>query len=265
MPYFEEGTLDNSKVTKALKQFSKTATKWTQIDVDQAAQKARVDRALVVRKLQEWNDCGAIELQPSGVVNRFRILKSFAQDATGKDEIVPAIYTYFQTSEKDSISRVHDVIGLLTGSKCISRGLAKHFGDEDSVAKRGCGHCSFCIHKVPVLFDLSKSKSRKGRITTVKVKAILAATNVRDDPRFLARVAFGISSPRVTIQKLLRHPVFGSMDDCDFDVGSSLFVLGPQLTLCRRSSLLVSRKPVIIRLVGNYNGYSYSYASMIWL
>ena len=83
----------------------------------------------------------------------------------------------------------------------------------------GCGHCNFCVTGMKVEFIQSHNlENRKGRIDEAKVKKILAATSVRDDARFLARVAFGISSPRVTVEKLGRHDVFGSMDDCDFEV-----------------------------------------------
>ena len=226
--FFEQSTADNTKVTKAVKQLSKTAKKWTQIDVDQAAREAEVDRALVVRKLQQWSTSGAIELRPSGVVNRFRVLKGFPRDAEF-EEISAAMHAYFEKSEKESMARIQDVIRLMTAKACISRGLAKYFGDEDSVAKEGCGHCSFCINKTPVSFDQSKMLSRKGRITAAKVIAVLAAVEARDDPRFLAKVAFGISSPRIALAKLGKHPVFGSMDNCDFDVGSVSLVPSAQL------------------------------------
>ena len=168
----------------------------------------------------EWSNSGAIELQPGDVINRFRVLKSFPQDEEEQKEIFAEMHAYFETSERDAMARVQDVIRLMTGKACISRGLAKHFDDEDSVAKEGCGHCSFCIRKSSVLFDQTKRRSRKGRITAAKVIAVLAAIEARDDPRFLARVAFGISSPRVISENLTRHKVFGSMDDCDFEVGS---------------------------------------------
>ncbi|KAN0083161.1 hypothetical protein V8E54_002249 [Elaphomyces granulatus] len=48
--------------------------------------------------------------------------------------------------------------------------------------------------------------------------AVLTACSVRDDPRFLARIAFGIVSPRVMPMRLGRDPVFGSMNVCDFMV-----------------------------------------------
>ncbi|KAL8789136.1 MAG: hypothetical protein Q9195_006956 [Heterodermia aff. obscurata] len=223
---FEQSTAENSNVTKAIKQLSNPAKKWIQIDVVKAAQNAGVDRALIVRRLQEWSKSGAIELRPSGVINRFRVLKRLPQDAEEQKEIFAAMEAYFEKSEKDSMARIQDVIRLMTAQACISRGLAQHFGDEDSVVKEGCGHCSFCINKTPVLFDQSKRRSRKGRITAAKVIAVLAATAARDDPRFLARVAFGVWSPRVKSENLSNKKVFGSMEDCDFEVGSLIVCNG---------------------------------------
>ena len=42
----------------------------------------------------------------------------------------------------------------------------------------------------------------------------------RNDPGLLARIAFGISSPRVTVLKLSKDLVFGSMDDHEFMVST---------------------------------------------
>lgn len=47
---------------------------------------------------------------------------------------------------------------------------------------------------------------------------VLSTVKARDDPRLLARIAFGIHSPRVTLLKLGRHPIFGSMEDHEFMV-----------------------------------------------
>lgn len=197
---------------------SKTAHKWTRIDVDAAADSGRFPRADAVRKLQEWNDSGAIDLQPSGVVNRFRVLKDFPQGEEAKGKLVTSIYAQIKAREKSDMERVQRVIDLVTTHGCLSRELARHFADEGTVPKEGCGHCNFCLTKTQVRFLQARNRSRKGRIDERKIEAILAATTVRDDARFLARLAFGISSPRVTMEKLGKHAVFGSMDDCDFEV-----------------------------------------------
>jgi hypothetical protein len=58
------------------------------------------------------------------------------------------------------------------------------------------------------------------------IKKVLKQCSVRDDPRFLARVAFGLKSPRVTQLKLDKDDVFGSLADHDFEVSRTRFVNG---------------------------------------
>jgi hypothetical protein len=77
-----------------------------------------------------------------------------------------------------------------------------------------CGHCTWCETHTQVVL----SKTPPSRPDPVRIAAVLEACGAGDDPRFLARIAFGISSPRVTVMKLGKHQVFGSMDECDFMV-----------------------------------------------
>ena len=209
---------DPSPITQSLKKRSKTAQKWTHVDVDEAAASGRFPREDAVKRLQEWHDRGAIELQPSGVVNRFRVLNAMPRGAEATDRLIESVYERIEARERSDMQRVWRVVDLVTARGCLSRELARHFADEGSVPEGECGHCQFCISKTPVEFDRDGIVSRRGRIDEAKIEAVLAATAVRDDARFLARVAFGISSPRVTAEKLGKMAVFGSMDDCDFEV-----------------------------------------------
>ena len=120
------------------------------------------------------------------------------------------------------MERVQQVINFVTTNGCLARGLATHFSDQDTIPKSGCGTCSFCITRKRVEYLPSAAQQRKGRIDESKITAILSATKVRDDARFLARTAFGFSSPRITAEKLNKHPVFGSMTDCNFEVWRSV-------------------------------------------
>lgn len=215
-PSFDSMTSDTSKTAASIKKHSKTATKWTYVDVDVAASSGGFPRQEAVRKLQEWNDRGAIALQPSGVVHRFRVLKQFPCDELARSSICNLIYKRIEEKESEDMARIQAMIDFITSRGCLSRELARHFGDEASVPESGCGNCQFCLTGAAIQF--SRGGTRKGRIADAKIKAILAATPVRDDPRFLARVGFGISSPRVTMEKLGRHAVFGSLADCDFEV-----------------------------------------------
>ncbi|KAL8872558.1 MAG: hypothetical protein Q9198_007189 [Flavoplaca austrocitrina] len=224
-PLFDEYATDYSKVSTMIAKHSRTASKWTSIDVDTVARDAGVPRQEVVRKLQEWNDSGAIELKLSGVINRFKITKTFPQGEAAKHDIITSIYAQTEAREQSDMARVQQVIQYVTANGCLSRELAKHFSDETSIPSTGCGTCGYCLTKEPVEYLPVGKQQQKGRINDSKIKAILSATKVRDDARFLARIAFGVSSPRVTAEKLGKHPVFGSMADCDFEVWSAIDIL----------------------------------------
>src|SRR5208282_2530390 len=77
-----------------------------------------------------------------------------------------------------------------------------------------CGHCTWCesheaVRKVvPPKVDFNWEAFRQ----------VLEKVKRRDDARFLARVAFGITSPKVTALRLRNHPAFGSMADHEFMV-----------------------------------------------
>lgn len=114
------------------------------------------------------------------------------------------------------MARIQYVVDFVTFNGCLARKLARHFGDESSIPSEDCGTCEFCITKKPLKYV--KVGVTKATIDQKKIAVVLATTDIRDDARFLARVAFGISSPRVTKEKLGKHKIFGSMKDCDFEV-----------------------------------------------
>lgn len=204
---------DASKVATAIRGASKLAKINVRIDVDEAAKAGKVQRDDIVRKLQEWHDCGWIELQPSGVVNRFTVLRAFPTSINEREQIYTECHDRFEVREKENMERVQDVINFVTFKGCLARELARHFGDEASIPEQGCGNCESCINEpVKLVKDVSKAMVDKK-----KIDAILAATMIRDDARFLARIAFGLSSPRVAKEKLAKHEVFGSMKDCEFE------------------------------------------------
>lgn len=214
-PEFESATeSDPSPITESIKSLS-TGRINKSIDIDQVSSLTESKREDVIRKLQEWNDQGFIELKPSGVVNRYRMLKSFPKDKDEVKRLVDLAYEQMKERETDDLRRSRQVVELITSEKCFAAALAGHFGDE--VEEGACGRCSYCLTGEKV--EIGQAEGLKVDIDEAKVQAVLKACGCRDDPRLLARIAFGVSSPRVTAEKCgLRNPIFGSMAECDFDV-----------------------------------------------
>ena len=95
----------------------------------------------------------------------------------------------------------------------LPNALAEYFGDEGSVPGGMCGKCTFCMTGSGVEFI----PTAEAKPDTKKIQAILNACPERDDPRLLARMAFGITSPRLTTKRLTKHHLFGSMASVDFN------------------------------------------------
>ena len=208
---------DKSRIPKAI--CSLSTAKWTHTSLHHLIQSSTVTREEAVRKLQRWHDTEAVGLQFSRIVHRFQIIGNFPETQELTD-LVENLHEEMKAREQDNIVRVKAIVNLVTSGGCLCRKLANHFGDEDSVPKGGCGHCHPCITEETVKFN--KVTDRRGRANETRIKSILSASKVRDNARFLAKIAFGIPSPRITTEKMGRHALFGSMNDCDFDVCSSL-------------------------------------------
>ncbi|CUS14737.1 unnamed protein product [Tuber aestivum] len=186
------------------------------VDIDQISQENEIKREELVYRIQSWANQGLIELKTSGVLQRYRMLKPFPRDETDIQELIDKAYEQMEHRELEDLSRSKNVIKLMTSPGCIALGLAKHFGDEGSVGEEGCGKCQFCTTGKPLV--MSDPIIKKNPVDPDRVTAILRACRVRDDPRLLAKVAFGISSPRITKERCGNGShIFGSMADCDFD------------------------------------------------
>jgi hypothetical protein len=115
----------------------------------------------------------------------------------------------------DFVFRIVQYLMANNTSSGLAQSLANYFGDADAVPGGLCGLCTYCLAAEPVRFDPQATTTPEPN----KVRAILNACPERDDPRLLARMAFGITSPRLTAGKWSSsHPYFGCLGDVDFNV-----------------------------------------------
>jgi superfamily II DNA helicase RecQ len=211
--YFRMVHADKSKEGQAIYKAAVKAAKWHKADLNGIASSTGLRRADLVRKLQQLHDQGDIELRAGGVEPRYRVLKPLPKTNAAIDELVDKLYVDLEKKEQDGLNRMHEVVNLVTDKKCFAVALAAYFGMELPDAEQKCGHCTFCMTGKQVVLP-----ERPPEVVDMqKIKAVLDACSVRDDPRFLARVAFGIKSPRVSQLKLDKSPVFMSLADHSFE------------------------------------------------
>ncbi|KAI1370622.1 ATP-dependent DNA helicase [Hypoxylon crocopeplum] len=213
MPRYVAATKnDPSLEVKAIYKNARKANKFHAIDVSAAAQSTGLLRSDIIRKLNDLHDRGIIMLKASGVENRYKILKELPHTSPEIDAITDKLYADMEAREDDALRRTQQVADLITGDRCFALTLAQHFGMGLPDGKTKCGHCTHCLTGRRVLLPPRPTPP----VNIAGILKLLAACDVRDDPRFLARVAFGIKSPRVMQLKLQKTSIFGSLADHDF-------------------------------------------------
>ncbi|KAK1909807.1 hypothetical protein P3342_007979 [Pyrenophora teres f. teres] len=202
---------DTSPTAAAILAASVKAAKWSSVDLDDLADTTGIPRADLVRKMDEWNENDAITLKKEGVQNIYRLERPLPSTPAEIDEIVHKLDECMQETEKQDLSRTTALLDLITAERCFSRAIADYFGETTGL-KEECGHCTWCETKKRVVMPDEPAQPPD----PVKVKKVLDTIGARDDPRYLAKLAFGIKSPRMAAEGVYRTPVFESMNVCDF-------------------------------------------------
>ena len=203
---------DTSPAANVINQAAVRSSKWTHIALDDLANTSGLPRVDLVRKVDEWNERGAIQLEKKGVQNIFRLEKQLPTAPGELEAMIEQLDESMGVRETQDLQRTKALINLITDRKCFSLALANYFGETSGEMAEECGHCTWCeTHKQVVLPDEPPQPP-----DPIKVQRILEKVKARDDPRFLAKIAFGISSPRITAEKIKSTGVFESMNVCGF-------------------------------------------------
>lgn len=210
--YMSYLTSDHSPAAQAIATFSKCKSTLFHLNLDLAAAQTGVPRFDIVRKLNDLHETQVIDLRVGGIVNGYKIVKSLPKTADEIENLVTAIYSGMEEREQEAFDRTEEMLKLITSKACFSRSLARHFGDDLPDSREECEHCTWCLTHQAVVLKVPPPVP----FNYPQFKAILKQVPARDDPRLLARIAFGIPSPRITKMKLSQDPIFGSMMDHQF-------------------------------------------------
>lgn len=207
-----------SVIDKAIATHSTKSGGWYDLRLQGTGmQSTGFDYSQVVGRLRELADCGQIKLHPRKAMSTARILLHPEPNSGSSniEAIVELIYKDRQRKFEDWTRSRRQVVELFTKDRCTLVGIAEHFGTELPDGRSRCGRCDWCLTGKPLVLQ---SELDEEAIDPGKVRAVLKAVPDRDHPRFLARIAAGLPSPRVTDRNLHKSSVYGSMRDSNFDV-----------------------------------------------
>ncbi|KAI0639508.1 ATP-dependent DNA helicase [Trametes polyzona] len=211
---WSEVLADNSPAAKAIRTYWVARGSAYQVNTVTVSQNSGIDRAELARTINSWELDGHISSKASQVRARYMVLKPLPRSAKEIKNLADMMYQRMVAREDEAVENIRRVIQFATTDDCMAQMLAAYFGDEDVVPDGMCGQCTFCLNGQGVEFEpIAEAVPDPARI-----RQILDACPERDDPRLLARMAFGITSPRLTAGKWSTyHPLFGSMVDTDFN------------------------------------------------
>mgnify|MGYP002820308312 FL=1 len=165
----------------------------------------------IARALGAWEEASAGKLKatPSKAVGCFSIAK-LPESLQG---LTDAVYRRVKKREKDMVGKFRSFVSILHQKSCLTQSLLSHFGE--ALDEGTCGHCRWCLeNSAPAMVSRKLPEGAMDKERFDRLKSLQQLP--RDDPRLLARFAVGISSPRLTMLKLSKHPQYGFMFDHDF-------------------------------------------------
>ncbi|KIY66111.1 ATP-dependent DNA helicase [Cylindrobasidium torrendii FP15055 ss-10] len=239
---------DNTKPAQAIRAGWTRKTAGYQVDVMAVVAASGISREQIARTLSMWELEGLLESKPSQVRNRYRVIKPLPTDLPTIGALADQMFEEMVAREEDGVRRIQGVIEFATASKCLAVALAEYFGDVGVVPNEQCGVCSFCKTGQSLSFNQGTTFDPD----PVQVASVLSTVTIRDDPRCLARFAFGVSSPRLYANKwTTKHPLFGCLVDADFKKLLEVFDVE-----CRRVDYVNVAEDSANRTTGTKRSYS---------
>ena len=123
---------------QAIFDYSDKARKWTTVNFDTISKNYATDRNRVIAALEYFDAQGWIDLEAKQVVDVFAIL----DPDFDLDKVAQELFEQFKKKEVIEVNRIREMIDLFESESCLSKNLAKYFGEDTDW--ENCGHCSVC-------------------------------------------------------------------------------------------------------------------------
>jgi ATP-dependent DNA helicase RecQ len=185
------------------------ARTWFDIDLARAAAATQSSRERVVGALDRAAALGLLVIKAEHLRHRYRRTRPSGAIAALADEL----YARLLAREGRELQRLAEVMTLITLDGCQASHLGAHFGEP---LGEPCGRCTWCLTGRAVALPPRRAVA----IDPDLWRRALAVREAHPDPlaapRGFARFLCGLPSPRLTLRRLTRDPLFGALHDVAF-------------------------------------------------
>ncbi|MEX1119597.1 MAG: RecQ family ATP-dependent DNA helicase [Terrimicrobiaceae bacterium] len=189
--------------------------RWLTLDIAEASETLGQPRERIMKALGHLEEGGDIELKPSGVRHRFRLLEGAAKRSPV--EVAKWLSGLFTKRETKDLERLGQVLELAACPGCTTSRLLGYFGESMT---KDCGHCGHCQNPEKSQIPLPAGIPRALSLEDCKVIQALANERLPAllSPRQQARFLCGITSPATSRDRLSKHPAFARFEDVPFEL-----------------------------------------------
>lgn len=188
--------------------FAKKGRIWYGLNPDDAARHLGVERRRVVRAIEVMEERGMVEVK-AGDLRTPYTRQPGSWDA---DALTNELATRFHRREEQEIARLRMVVDLVEAEGCQVNSLVGYFGEY-----RGepCGHCTWCL--TGQRQRLLSASAAQIKLDPEEVKALYRRSpQEMQNPRQLAKMLCGLTSPSFTKLRTTREPLFGALEEHRF-------------------------------------------------
>lgn len=115
----------------------------------------------------------------------------------------------FKTSESREIKRIHDMIRFFENRSCLSKELARYFGE--TIPMDNCGHCSVCEGHPVTIEQTMDRKPLQSISFNGLVDDFLGACGAKGSDLNTTKFLCGVPSPFLMKIKAKTFPNFGCL------------------------------------------------------
>ncbi len=183
---------------------------WYTLDLERAMKATGSPRDRIVRALDYLKEKELLKVEASDTRHRYRRLRQ------PEDLNALAGELLYRTREREQreIQRLRQVLEVIEHDGCQTSRLGHHFGEA---LAQPCGRCSWCLTgRKPVRLPARTCPSIPADLARQLSPLWQQHSEVLCDPRTLTRFLCGLTSPRLTRDKLAKEKLFGVLDEVPF-------------------------------------------------